>query len=103
MSSVSRSECSRSRCLQLFRQGLDFQVIEQGISTRAKPLADIVQIVKFIKEKGIKAIFVESSVSPAAIQRISQDSGVSIGGELFSDAMGTKGHVGQAHDGSRFD
>ena len=46
---------------------------------------------------------IRDSVSPAAIQRISQDSGASIGGELFSDAMGTKGHMGQARDGSRFD
>ena len=88
-----------------FGRAFDFQVIGvQGISTQSEAgLADIVQIVKFIKEKSIKAIFVESSVSPAAIQRISQDSGVSIGGELFSDAMGTRGHMGQARDGSRFD
>lgn len=88
-----------------FGKAFDFQVIGvQGISTQSEAgLADIVQIVKFIKGKGIRAIFVESSVSPAAIQRISQDSGVSIGGELFSDAMGTKGHMGQARDGSRFD
>ena len=88
-----------------FGRAFDFQVIGvQGISTQSEAgLADIVQIVKFIKEKSIKAIFVESSVSPAAIQRISQDSGVSIGGELFSDAMGTRGLMGQARDGSRFD
>jgi len=88
-----------------FGRAFDFNVIGvQGISTQSEAgLADIVQIVKFIKEKRIKAIFVESSVSPAAIQRISQDSGASIGGELFSDAMGTKGHMGQARDGSQFD
>ena len=88
-----------------FGRAFDFQVIGvQGISTQSEAgLADIVQIVKFIKEKSIKAIFVESSVSPAAIQRISRDSGVSIGGELFSDAMGTRGLMGQARDGSRFD
>ncbi|MCH2613908.1 MAG: zinc ABC transporter substrate-binding protein [Opitutales bacterium] len=88
-----------------FGRAFDFQVIGvQGISTQSEAgLADIVQIVKFIKGKGIRAIFVESSVSPASIQRISQDSGASIGGELFSDAMGTKGHMGHARDGSRFD
>ena len=56
-------------------------------------LADITRIVDFIKEKKVKAIFVESSVSPATIQRISKDAGVSIGGELFSDALGTPGKV----------
>ena len=62
-----------------------------------------VKIGKFIKQKGIKAIFIESSVSPAAIRRISEDSGAKIGGELFSDAMGSKGHMGKAVDGSSFD
>jgi manganese/zinc/iron transport system substrate-binding protein len=46
----------------------------------------------------IKAIFVESSVSPAAIERISQDAGVKIGGELFSDAMGTPGQIENGYD-----
>jgi manganese/zinc/iron transport system substrate-binding protein len=36
---------------------------------------------------------VESSVSPNAIRRISEDAGVKIGGELFSDAMGTPGQM----------
>jgi manganese/zinc/iron transport system substrate-binding protein len=48
--------------------------------------------------KQIKAIFVESSVSPAAIQRISEDAGVKIGGELFSDAMGTPGQMEHGYD-----
>ena len=40
------------------------------------------------KAKGVKAIFVESSVPHATIERISKDSGAKIGGELFSDALG---------------
>jgi manganese/zinc/iron transport system substrate-binding protein len=88
-----------------FGRAFDFTVIGvQGISTQSEAgLADIVKIGKFIKQKGIKAIFIESSVSPAAIRRISEDSGAKIGGELFSDAMGSKGHMGKAVDGSSFD
>jgi len=88
-----------------FGRAFGFQVIGvQGISTMSEAgLADIVAIVDFIKEKEIKAIFVESSVSPAAIQRVSKDSGAIIGGELFSDAMGLPGQIEKAHDGSRFD
>ncbi len=88
-----------------FGQAFDFAVIGvQGISTQSEAgLADIVKIGEFIKQKGIKAIFVESSVSPAAIRRISEDSGAKIGGELYSDAMGAKGHIGNAADGSSFD
>ena len=61
----------------------------QGISTVTEaPLADLIHVVDFIKSKKIPAIFVESSVSPTTIKRISQDSGAKIGGELFSDALG---------------
>jgi manganese/zinc/iron transport system substrate-binding protein len=64
----------------------------QGISTVTEAgLADIAKVVDFIKEKQVKAIFVESSVPRAAIERISRDSGATIGAELFSDAMGAKG------------
>lgn len=78
-----------------FGLAFGFEVIGvQGISTVSEAgLADITRIVDFIKEKKVKAIFVESSVSPATIERISQDAGVSIGGELFSDALGTPGKV----------
>lgn len=70
-----------------------YQVIGvQGISTVTEAgLADVSKVVEFVKQKGVKAIFVESSVPRATIERISADSGAKIGGELFSDAMGAPG------------
>ncbi len=81
-----------------------FQVIGvQGISTVAEAgLADIVKVTDYIKQKGIKAIFVESSVPRATIDRISRDSGAKIGGELFSDATGTPGKT-QTANGETYD
>ncbi|MEX2381147.1 MAG: zinc ABC transporter substrate-binding protein [Opitutales bacterium] len=78
-----------------FGQAFGLQVIGvQGISTVSEAgLADIAETADFIRENSLKAIFVESSVSPAAIQRISKDSGARIGGELFSDAMGMEGDI----------
>ena len=46
-----------------------------------------------IKKKKVSAIFVETSVNPAAIKRVAADAGVRIGGELFSDAMGQPGEM----------
>lgn len=75
----------------------------QGISTVAEaPLADIIHIVDFIRSKKVPAVFVESSVSPATIKRISEDSGARIGGELFSDALGTIGEK-ESYQGMTFD
>jgi len=87
-----------------FGRAYGFQVVGvQGISTVTEAgLADVARTVDFIREHRIKAIFVESSVSPATIKRISEDAGVAIGGELFSDAMGTPGEIhtvrGESYD-----
>lgn len=73
-----------------FGRAYGFQVVGvQGISTVSEAgLADVAKTVDFIKSKQVKAIFVESSVPHATIERIARDSGAKIGGELFSDALG---------------
>lgn len=78
-----------------FGEAYRFRVVGvQGISTVSEAgLADISATVDLIKKESIPAIFVESSVSPDVIERISEDSGATIGGELFSDAMGTLGQT----------
>ena len=83
-----------------FGRAYGFQVIGlQGISTVSEAaLSDMAKLVDFIKSRGLKAIFVESSVPHATIERISQDAGVKIGGELFSDAMGTPGQWENGYD-----
>lgn len=60
--------------------------------------ATTTMVADLVKEHKVRAIFVESSVSPAAIKRISQDVGAKIGGELFSDAMGTPGQIENGYD-----
>ncbi len=78
-----------------FGRAYNFQVIGlQGVSTVSEAsIADFVRLVNFIKEHNIKAIFEESSVNPQAIRRVAQDAGVSIGGEIFSDALGAPGEI----------
>ena len=66
----------------------------QGISTASEAgTADIQGLADFIAERRIPAIFVESSVSPRAIEAVreavrSRGWDVRIGDPLFSDAMG---------------
>jgi len=70
----------------------------QGISTESEAGTQDVQLLAdFIVERQIPAIFVESSVPPdtiEAVQAAVQDRGfaVTIGGELFSDALAEEGH-----------
>jgi len=83
-----------------FGRAYGFEVVGlQGISTVSEAaLSDMVRLVDFIKKRGVKAIFVESSVPPATIERIAQDARVKVGGELFSDAMGTPGQIERGYD-----
>lgn len=83
-----------------FGEAFGFKVVGvQGISTVSEAgVGDLVKMVDFIKANGVKAIFVESSVSHATIERISKDSGAKIGGELFSDALGTPGDMKDVGD-----
>jgi manganese/zinc/iron transport system substrate-binding protein len=83
-----------------FGRAYGFTVIGlQGVSTVTEAgLKDMASMVDYIRKHGVRAIFVESSVSPAAIRRISEDAGVQIGGELFSDAMGTPGQMEKGYD-----
>lgn len=77
-----------------FGRAYGFRVIGvQGISTEEQATArSIVDLSNTIKERRIKAIFTESSVSPKAIRAVienCQASGWDVveGGRLFSDAM----------------
>jgi manganese/zinc/iron transport system substrate-binding protein len=71
----------------------------QGISTATEAsTADVSGLVQFIVERQIPAIFIESSVpqrNVEAVQAAARSRGwqLTIGGELFSDAMGNPGSV----------
>jgi len=66
----------------------------QGISTLAESgLRDVTEMVNFIIDQNIKAVFVENSVPQKALLSVkegckSKGHNVTIGGELFSDALG---------------
>ncbi|MDF1756011.1 MAG: zinc ABC transporter substrate-binding protein [Verrucomicrobiales bacterium] len=87
-----------------FGKAYGVQVIGvQGISTVDEPSgADILNTIDLIKDKGVKAIFPESSVSPAVIQRISKDSKVTVGETLFSDSCGPLGEM-ESRNGETYD
>jgi manganese/zinc/iron transport system substrate-binding protein len=78
-----------------FGRAYGFDVIGvQGISTVSEAaLADMARIIDTVKQRGVKAIFVETSVAKSTIERISKDTGARIGGELFSDALGMPGEL----------
>jgi len=88
-----------------FGRAYGFRVIGlQGVSTVSETsLADMASLTDFIKAQQVPAIFVETSVNPAGLERVSRDAGVRIGGELFSDALGEPGEVLAGHDTGTYD
>ena len=81
-----------------FGRAYDVEVMGlQGLSTASEvSLRDVQRIVDELSRRKIKAVFVESSVPKRSIEAVVQGClarghNVRIGGELFSDAMGTAG------------
>lgn len=83
-----------------FGKAYGFQVVGlQGLSTATEAgVQDVQELSKFIIEKKVKSIFVESSVPKRTIEALqasveSKGYNVTIGGTLYSDALGNKGTV----------
>lgn len=55
--------------------------------------AEIDELVHAIEERGVKAVFVESSMSPKLAQTIANEAGVEVvdAGSLYADSLGTEG------------
>lgn len=76
----------------------DMEVVGlQGLSTEAEiGVSDIQETIELIKEHQVPAIFIESSINEKSINAVIEGAqregiNVSLGGELFSDAMGEAG------------
>lgn len=59
-----------------------------GLSTDADvQTGDVLKISQILQARSVPAIFVESTINPKLLQQIARDHQVSIGGELFADAL----------------
>jgi len=81
-----------------FGRMYDIEVVGlQGLSTEDEvSLSDIEETVKLLVDYQVPAVFIESSINPDSIQAVIEGAKkagltVSLGGELFSDAMGDAG------------
>lgn len=83
-----------------FGKNYGFEVVGlQGLSTATEAgVQDVQKLAAFIIEKNVKAIFVESSVPKRTIEALqaavkSKGHEVTIGGTLYSDALGNAGTI----------
>jgi manganese/zinc/iron transport system substrate-binding protein len=83
---------------EYFGRAFDIDVFAiQGISTAAEATtADVDRVAELVADRGVRAVFVESSVPRQTIEAViaaarERGGDVGIGGELFSDAAGEAG------------
>jgi zinc/manganese transport system substrate-binding protein len=63
-----------------------------GVSTESEPSAgEVKKLIRQIKKEKITAVFMENVADPRMIRQIAEESGVMLGGELFSDALSKPG------------
>ena len=71
--------------------GLNF-LAPVGIDTEAEPSAQqLAQLIDQLKKEQVAGLFVENITSPALVEQISRETGLKIGGRLFSDALSAQG------------
>lgn len=71
--------------------GVDMLAV-RGLSSASEPsAARMAQLVDQVRGDRVRAIFVESAVDPRLIQQIARDTGVVVGGRLYSDALTPRG------------
>jgi ABC-type Zn uptake system ZnuABC Zn-binding protein ZnuA len=67
-----------------------------ALTTQAEPSAgDLADLEQTIKEENVKAIFPESSVSPALAEAVAEDTGASTSYTLYADTLGPEGSNGE--------
>jgi manganese/zinc/iron transport system substrate-binding protein len=77
-----------------------------GVSTAAEAgTADVQELAAFIAERGLPAVFVESSVPPRYVEALTEavqarGGDVAIGGSLYSDALGSPGGPAETYVGT---
>lgn len=60
----------------------------QGLSTDAEPsAADVARLVRQTRQEKVAAVFVENITNPRMIEQIASETGIKVGGALYSDAL----------------
>lgn len=71
--------------------GLRFMA-PQGISTEAEPsAAEVARLIRLLRREGITAVFLENMASPATLNRLAAEAGVTVKGRLYADALSAAG------------
>ena len=61
----------------------------EGLSSSDQPSSQrVADLMRVVKEQGVKAVFAESIENPKVLKEITRETGAVIGGELYADGLG---------------
>jgi zinc/manganese transport system substrate-binding protein len=77
---------------QYFARDFGFKIYAiEGVSTDDQPSSKkITDLIKTIRNEGVKAVFFESIENPKVVGEITKETGAKVGGELYADGLGDK-------------
>jgi len=80
-------------CFKYFGDAYDFYV--EGIWEINAPEEgtpqQIAKIIDLVNDKDVPAVFVESTINPQYMEQVSEETGTTIGGQVYSDDLGPEG------------
>jgi zinc/manganese transport system substrate-binding protein len=72
----------------------------RGLDSRQEPDArHVAELVEQLRAGKVRAIFVEAVSNPKMLEQLARDTGVALGGELFSDSLGPTGSGAETYLG----
>lgn len=82
------------------RYGLEVRGL-QGLTTEQQPSQrDVANTIEFVRDAGVPAVFVETSVNPTAVERVAREADVAVAGPLYSDSIGGVGTPAETFEGT---
>ncbi len=61
----------------------------EGISSSDQPSSQrVAELIRVVKEQGVKAVFAEAIENPKVLKEITRETGAVMGGELYADGLG---------------
>jgi zinc/manganese transport system substrate-binding protein len=77
--------------------GIEFAAPQGWTTETEASAADIARVIRQVRAQRAKAIFVENMSDPRLLQTVARESGATIGGTLYSDALSAPGTSGETY------